>query len=553
MRSQRKVILAGLSGLALAVACQPLKQPLGSIAPLGSTGGAGTGPTGMCSPGVLRCFQDPALSPSSPVSGQFSGSPNPDPAATPVIVYPLSGSLHPINLGDITFQWRRGPDAAQTLFRIRLKRLSGDAFEYYVPCNHVGTDSPVMEALECVYHMPPAEWLDLATTVHGETLSADVTGVDPTRPGIIATSDPITISFSPEPVSGGIYYWTTSIQGAMRLPFGGKATPWVVQNSPANPYTCSGCHAVSRGGATTAYTEGMNVDGFLRVVSATDASKPLFPSATAHDSGMSAISPDGTLVLTSFSNRLVLRDAATGATLSEVPAASLGTRHGYHPEWSPDGRSLAITLAPDASTDVTVRAGAIGVLPYDPTATGNAAWGTVDELVPSGTEFNFYPTWSPDGHWIAFATAPVSGGATPTTSYAQPQARLRLVNRDTRTVFELANATFKPGRTSTYPKFAPVAQSGGLMFLTFNSKLDYGFFSPTGHQLWITSIDPNKIPTGDDPSTVPVWLPFQSPKERNYLGVWTERIACRAEGTGISVGCGVNEVCSNGACVMVTP
>jgi hypothetical protein len=551
MRSQRKVILAGLAGLVLAVACQPLKQPLGSIAPLGATGGAGTGgATGMCRPGVLRCFQDPALSPSSPASGQFSGTPNPDPAASPVIVYPLSGSLHPINLADITFQWRRGPDAAQTLFRIRLKRLSGDAFEYDVPCNHVGTDSPLMEALQCVYRMPPAEWLDLATTVHGETLTADVTGVDPTRPGIIATSDPITLSFSPEPVNGGIYYWTTSIQGTMRLPFGGKATPYIPQKSSANPYSCSGCHAVSRSGATMANTEGENVTGSLRVVSAGDPSKALFPPATGHDSGMTAISPDGTLVLSSYSDRLVLRDAATGSSLGEVPAAALGARQGYHPEWSPDGRSLALTLSADATDDVSVRAGAIAVLPYDPTATGSAAWGTVEELVPTGTEFNFYPTWSPDGHWIAFATAPV-GGATP-TSYAQPRARLRLVNRDTKTVYELANATFKPGRTSTYPKFAPVAQSGGLMFLTFNSKIDYGFFNPTQPQLWITSIDPNKIPTGDDPSTVPVWLPFQSPKERNYLGVWTERIACRAEGTGISVGCGVNEMCSNGACVMVT-
>jgi Tol biopolymer transport system component len=297
-----------------------------------------------------------------------------------------------------------------------------------------------------------------------------------------------------------------------------------------------------------AYTEGENVLGYLRVVSATDASKPLFPTATSHDSGMMALSPDGTRVLVSYSNRLVLRDAASGASLGDVPAAALGTRHGYHPEWAPDGKSLAMTLSSDATTDVAVRSGAIGVLPYDPTATGDAAWGAVEEIVPSGTDFNFYPTWSPDGHWIAFATAPTAAGQ---TSYMQPQARLRLVNRDTKTVFELANATFKPGRTSTYPKFAPVAQSGGLMFLTFNSKNDYGFFNPTQPQLWITSIDPNKVLTGDDPSSVPVWLPFQSPKERNYLGVWTERIPCRAEGTGISVGCGVNEVCTNGACATV--
>jgi hypothetical protein len=69
----------------------------------------------------------------------------------------------------------------------------------------------------------------------------------------------------------------------------------------------------------------------------------------------------------------------------------------------------------------------------------------------------------------------------------------------------------------------------------------------------LTSIDPNKIPAGDDPSTVPVWLPFQSAKERNYLGSWSERVGCRVDAAGSSVGCGVNEVCSNGACAMVAP
>jgi WD40-like Beta Propeller Repeat len=569
MRAIRRAGLIVAAALAVA-ACTRVRQPLGSLEPVGAAGAGGNPPQGMptgtqipslipewgaCNPAVLRCFQDPTLTPSSPVSGQFSGTPDPDPTAKPTIVYPLPGSMHPINLADITFQWKRGLAATQTLFRIRLRRLSGDAFEFYVPCTHPTTPGPLMD-LECVYHMPAGAWIDLATTVHGETLTVDIAGVDLLRPDIVATSDPMTISFSPEYVSGGFYYWSTSIQGAMRLLFGARAIqPYIIQNSPSNPYSCSGCHTVSRSGSTMAFTEGESVTGVLRVVATPDATKQLFPSATAHDSAMMALNRDGTRVLVSYAGKLVLRDAASGATLVEVPTSLLGgTRRGYHPEWSPDDKMIALTLSADGTTDVAVRTGAIGILPYDPTASPDAAFGAVQEIVPSGTEFNFYPTWSPDGHWLAFATAPVTAGQ---TSYIQPQARLRLVNRDTLTVYELANATVEAGRTVTYPKFAPVAQSGGLMFLTFNSKKDYGFFVQTtvgSPQLWITSIDPRKLHQAtDDPSTAPVWLPFQSVKERNYLGFWSERIGCRVDASGGSVGCGLNEVCSNGACAMVAP
>jgi hypothetical protein len=577
MRANRKVSLGGLVGLLwVAVltiaACKPLRQQLGSIAAPTPTGAAGTGaagspgtPTntqipslkaewGACNPAVLRCYQDPALSPSSPVSGLFSGLPDPDPNATPVIVYPLAGSMHPINLADITFQWRRGPGAAQTLFRIRARKLSKDTFEFYVPCNDASTQGGVPQMdLECVYHMPPGAWIDLATAAHGESVTVDIAGVDPTRPGIVATSEPMTISFSPEYVAGGFYYWSTSIQGAMRLLFGGRPVQqYIVRNTPTtNPSDCSGCHTVSRDGSTMAFTHGRDPDGALRVIETADATKPLFPPATSHDSGMTALNRDGSRVLVSYQGKLVLRDTATGNQLGEVPSSFLGSpRRGYHPEWSPDDKQIVLTLSSDGTNDVTVSTGGIGILPYN-----DGAFGPVEEIVSATMEFNFYPTWSPDGHWIAFATAPVVGGQ---TSYRQPQARLRLVNRDTLTIYELKKATVAMGRTATFPKFAPIAQSGGLMFLTFNSKNDYGFFvrnnADGSAQLWITSIDPAKLHQAtDDPSTAPVWLPFQSARERNYLGSWSERIGCRVDGAGTSVGCGVNEVCSNGACAMVTP
>jgi hypothetical protein len=118
------------------------------------------------------------LSLSSPASELFGGASDPDPTAKPVIVYPLDGAMHPINSADITFQWQRGPGVAQTVFRIRLKRLSGDVFEFSVPCNHAGTLGPPV-GTECVFQMPPGAWIDTATTARGETLTVEIAGAAP--------------------------------------------------------------------------------------------------------------------------------------------------------------------------------------------------------------------------------------------------------------------------------------------------------------------------------------------------------------------------------------
>jgi hypothetical protein len=141
-------------------------------------------------------------------------------------------------------------------------------------------------------------------------------------------------------------------------------------------------------------------------------------------------------------------------------------------------------------------------------------------------------------------------------SYNQAQARLRLVSRDGGQVYELTRATQGIGHTSTWPKFAPFIQDGGqTLFLTYNSKIDYGFLlkntmlpAPQTHpQLWFSAIDLRKLST--DPSYAPIWLPFQEVTQNNHLGYWTEIITC-ARSTGS--GCDTNEQsCVNGSCVPI--
>jgi hypothetical protein len=573
-RSARGLALA-IAALALA-ACNPLRQPLGTLSSSlsgssgsqgsgGTSGAAGTGPVKLtgnqipslppewtpCDHAAFRCYRDPSLPASS--AGLFTGTLDPEPTHKPSIAYPLEGSMHPINLADITFQWHRAQAVAQTVFRIRLQRINSDVFEFLVPCKRV-TGGPSAMPDECIYHLPPGAWIDLATTAKGETLTVDVAGADPGRPGTYAQSAPMSISFSPEDVRGGFYYWSNDLQGTERVLFGAReTTPFIVPSSPSNPDTCGGCHALSRGGSTIGFTQGSANEGVLRIAPTANVAQPLFQPSSTHDSGTMALNHDGTRVMVSFAGRLFVRDTATGETLGEVGLGAIPSPlHGFHPDWAPDDKSIALTLSAQGASDWSVGSGAIGVLPIDLTKAGNAMFGDVETIVEtSSSAFNFYPSFSPDGHWLVFASAPPGPGQ---TSYKQMNARLRLANRDTHAVYELDNATQEPGRSATWPKFAPFSQAGGLMFVTFNSKIDYGFYSPDGGilaQMWLTAIDVRRLQGGQDASAPPVWLPFQDVNSFNYLSAWSERVGCRVDASGASIGCGDAEVCSQGACAMV--
>jgi len=125
----------------------------------------------------------------------------------PVIVYPLTGSMHAMNQGDITFQWNAGVTTS-TLFRLDVTAgVDKKKFEFYFGCtNKMG---------ECSYQMPEIEWLDLGDKFRGADLTFTLVGTDGSAgadggpPGVVYTSKPITISFSPEPVTRAKICWST--------------------------------------------------------------------------------------------------------------------------------------------------------------------------------------------------------------------------------------------------------------------------------------------------------------------------------------------------------
>jgi hypothetical protein len=86
------------------------------------------------------------------------------------------------------------------------------------------------------------------------------------------------------------------------------------------------------------------------------------------------------------------------------------------------------------------------------------------------------------------------------------------------------------------------------MFLTFNSKINYGLVLDNDSlapgdklaQLWMSAIDINKLPA--DPSSAPIWLPFQDAGQSSHLGIWTSDVKCRTD-VGALPPCDIGQRC----------
>lgn len=538
--------------VALLCACTPHRDEIASERP---------GPTPFSFP-----YVDPAVMGATGVfNGALGGS-----EGAPSIAYPLDGAMHPLNIGSMTFQWRRG-DVSSRVFRIRLDDGT-TSYDFFVPC----------VAAECISTLPAAGWLRIAGEHPNGWLTATVTGTDGMG-GPVFQSSPVVVRFSPERVAGGLYYWSAPKQKeagdsgggtTYRLPFGAAtATPFILPSTPTNPTPCGGCHSVSRNGAVISFAACADQMASMATLAVAPTHTPeqetISPAgSSARNARFTALNSDGSLVATTMFGHLQVLATSSGQLVdigspeALLPSGKLLT----HPEWSPSGRRIAFTLystsAPDGSGTRTIgdtrpEDGQIVTLELD-AATGKATRLRLI-LVTSASDgmSHYYPTWSPDERWLVVTAVPRG-----TSAYTATAARLRLVSAElemqtcpSASCFELANASQGTDVSSTWAKLTPFSQAdGSLIFVAFSSKADYGVLLPnTGPnglhraQLWMSAIDLSKTSPGSDPSFPPIWLPFQNLTQTNHLPFWTTTVTCASAGTAADA-CGDGQVCEKGIC-----
>jgi hypothetical protein len=490
----------------------------------------------------------------------------------PELVYPLNGAVHPQDLRQLTVQFSRGRGDFQ-VFRIRIEAAGsgGTRYDFFTPCLSIQSGG-------CRYLLSGAVWNNARADLLGKPAVLTVTGSTALH-GVMKTSKPVSLEIVDSNLTNkGFYYWTTvplysgnlSDTGIFRLPFGAdQAEPFIMSNTKTNERQCGACHSVSRDGSTIAFTardySGGPADqrsGSLVTTLTAQPQNHVIEAATpgTYDSSMMALSTNGKRVLVAYDEQLVLRSSepsgvfAAGQVIASLSKEDLGGKAGYFPEFSPNDDAVVLTLSNEPDSAIAVQAGDIAVLDVD---LATSTFGKLETVVPGTADvFHFYPTWSPNGQFIAFASAPreLDADGRPRKSYDQQKARLRLVRLQDKQVFELANATHEQSKWSTYPKFAPF-QSGSISFLTFNSKINYGLIQDNDAkpdaskvaQLWMSAVDVSKLPA--DPSSAPIWLPFQDPTQPGHLGLWTSDVKCRTDVGG--TGCDFGQVCENETCVIV--
>jgi Tol biopolymer transport system component len=524
---------AFLVGLAIgAVACSNSTRHGGSGG-AGGTGGGGSGGSagsGGNLPPATHEVVDPSLPPG--VVGGFDGAPPGQGGVT--LVYPNPGALVPHDLAPIDVQW----NGATPVYRVTFAVDNGNKLRGYVT-----SADWVPPAAEWTWLLDVAAGHQIALSVDGATIDGNGT---PQGPLASATAQPLAVSR--DDATGALFYFATtgdqvSGDGTLeRLELGAqKADKYL--NKTNDGGKCVGCHALTRDGTRVAFTFldlTQVITGNTMTLGSVDATNPTAQQAAANTTAAtSSFSPDGKQIVSAYNGKLSIRDAVTGALVSDL--STTGTA--MFPDWSPDGNTIVFVRSATACAASAPNFGQASIYAYGGslvtlTNTGGT-WGNEQVLLQAATgENNYYPSFSPDGQWIAFTRASTStksswsvansactGQDGSGLSYDNPSATIFIVPAAGGSPTELTAANGAPMKTNSWPKWGPKAD-GEFLWLSFSSTREYGNVL-TGlnahHQVWITAIPRGGEAMGDL-STPAVWFPFQDTTTKNHIGVWSVKV-----------------------------
>lgn len=463
-----------------------------------------------------------------------------DPKRSPNVLYPSHETFLPQNVPSVLHEWTAGE--RNDLFELEFRGPRGRVLVY-------------TRALRYFPAGDARAWLVEQNA--GERVELVVRALESAHPERVFASRPVALELGASSLDGAIYYWSTGAEGVMQALLS-EPTAVKFYTEPTSTRTqCVGCHTLSRDGQKLAVVyEGEKLEVVTMADRATlfgaapeppppppDGEMPMMPippemmpEPQAPGSELAAawasFSPDAQRIVTAARGKLMLLDANSGAPVGDGIIALPEGQVGTHPDWSPLGDKLAITLGIRGG-DKEVEGGAIALLAYD-----GSGFGAPEVLVPSEApdDNHYFPSFSPDGRYLAFVE---------TKGKSRDAARsvIRLYAFDTGRIIDLARLNFRENDRdvmgdlgNSMPVWAPRADAG-VYFLAFSSVRAYGSVrarDKKSDQLWIAAIDP----TLDDPGYAAFWAPFQSLDQGNHRAFWTEASGARQ--------CYCTEVCGDG-------
>jgi hypothetical protein len=477
--------------------------------------------------------------PAGAVQG-FEGAPAATAGAVQV-VYPNPNAVIPHDLAAVDVQWRSV--AGATAYRVTFFVDTGDRLSGYVS----GTD-----------YLPTADdWKWLLSRAAGHTIQIQVEAATLDASGavngLVSASKTQPLLVSRDDATGALFYFgTVGTQGTgtgtlFRLPIGALAPAGFINGSITNGL-CVGCHSLTRDGKRMAFSYDNVINSFLgnpMTLGNVDTTNPAQNQAPANTpSAAGTFNPDGSRLLTSHKGKLTLRNGATGAAIADVTTSGPA----LFPDWSPDGGKIVFVrpstpcvtgpLGDWGQDSVIAFGGALVTMDYDATA---GTFSKEQAIFPADKRNAYYPSYSPDGTWIAFTRTDGatkmswSGANTACTgadgtggSYDNPSATTWLLPAKGGTAIELATANAAPMQTNSWPKWGP-SKDGEYLWLSFTSTRPYGNVltgANAHHQLWITGV--RAVGAGDsqkgDPSAPAVWFPFQDTVTKNHIGMWSVNV-----------------------------
>jgi hypothetical protein len=415
-----------------------------------------------------------APSTSSREIANFDAPAIPDSGRAASVVYPLEGAVMPRNVPPPHVQWDQS--------------VAGDVFRVRVSTPHVSVTAFV-SSLDARYRVgwrvDPLAWRLIAESDPDAPVEFAVDRWE-LLSGRVYSGRPVRIRLANGNLYGAVYYWDVGPPGSNRSEItrisADSALRTVVVPNPPRPEgarsTCIACHSVSRDGRYLSAAIGnSNASVFdLTADLSRNPAPTLFPPEHADYLG-SSFSPDNTRLVISGTQRggagFAMIDPFTGIS---VATTGLPSTPAASPSWSPDGHSIAfIDGVPDGAE--SVESGSLAVLPR----IGPDAFGPPVVLhrgedlagAPEGGSADARPNWSPDARWIAFQHGPRNNSV----DGVVPPGALYMVRSTGGAPRRLDRAS---GDSDSYwPTFAPFVTTergpaARYYWLAFYSRRDYG-------------------------------------------------------------------------------